>query len=81
MIFEPLQSFALHYRDGREVTVRAPKGCHLRVIDDAWGRPTREGDVVRVEEIEGGLVNVAADYIHDSLSWYETNPENVEPAA
>ncbi len=72
MIFDRLEKFTLHYHDGSEVAIHAPKGCHLRVTDAAIARGKREGDVIRVEEIQNGVVNVGADYLHTNVSWYET---------
>lgn len=72
MIFDQLQSFTIHYRDGSETKIRAPKNCHLRITDLAIARPKREGDVIRVEEIQDGAVSVGADYLYTNVSWYET---------
>lgn len=72
MILDHVEVFTLHYRDNSEVLVRAPKGCHLRVTDAAADRPKREGDVIRVEEIQDGAVNVGADYLYTNVSWYQT---------
>lgn len=70
MILNFVKSVTIHYRDNSEVVITAPKNCHLRVTDIACARPKQIGDVVRVEEIENGVVNVGADYIYTNISWY-----------
>lgn len=73
MLFDKLESVTLCYGDAESdtIVVRAQKGCHLRVTDNACDRPKLPGDVVRVEEIENGNVNVGADYLYKGLCWYQ----------